>query len=106
MKKPITVAVTSFMLTCLACADLDLSYSSAQAQSLESWNRPCQKLLKDYKTKPGHKAFAVSYLSSGSGGGQSCGAAWGAGTKQQAESQAIKSCAGNVAGKCGINRSE
>jgi hypothetical protein len=106
MKMPTKVIVTSFVLACLVCAVHDLPSSVAQAQSLESWNQPCRKLLKEYKTKPGHKAFAVSYLSSGSGGGQSCGAAWGAGTKQQAEAQAIKSCAGNVAGKCGINRSE
>ena len=78
----------------------------AQAQNLEIWNKPCQKLLKQYKSAPGHKAFAVSYLSSGSGGGQACGAAWGAGSKAQAEAAAVKSCKSNVAGKCGVNRSE
>lgn len=90
----------------LLCPELFFVNSSAHAQSLETWNRPCQKLLREYKTKPRHKAFAVSYIASGSGGGQSCGAAWGAATKAQAEAQAVKSCAGNVAGKCGINRSE
>lgn len=75
-------------------------------QALETWNQPCQKLLKQYKSAPGHKAFSVSNISSGSGGGQSCGAAWGARSKKEAEAAAIKQCRMNVAGSCGINRSE
>jgi len=78
----------------------------ARGQSPEIWNKPCQKLLKSYETKPAHKAFAISYLSSGSGGGQSCGAAWGASSKKAAEAAAIKQCKSNVAGSCGISRSE
>ena len=95
-------------LTLAACFALSLAVSSppSQAQSLEMWNTPCQKLLKQYKAAPGHKAFAVSYMASGSGGGQSCGAAWGASSKKTAEAAAIKQCKSNVAGSCGINRSE
>lgn len=78
----------------------------ATAQGVELWNQPCQKLLKQYAGKPPHKAFAVSYLASGSGSGQSCGASWGARSKAQAEAAAIKSCKSNVAGACGVMRSE
>ena len=83
-------------LTCaLACAILTMATAattSANAQSLETWNTACQKFLREYTQKPPHKAFAVSYLNSGSGGGQSCGAAWGASSKAQAEAQTIESC--------------
>ena len=91
---------------CMLGAILLFTALPARGQSIEIWNMPCQKLLKSYKTKPAHKAFAVSYLSSGSGGGQSCGAAWGASSKKAAEGAAIKQCKSNVAGSCGINRSE
>lgn len=95
------VTIAACLAICLAVAPRPL-----HAQGIEIWNTNCQKLLKQYKTAPRHKAFAVSYLSSGSGGGQSCGAAWGASSKQQAEAAALKQCKRYVAGSCGVNRSE
>ncbi len=78
----------------------------AAAQGVEFWNQQCKKLLKDYAKKPRHKAFAVSNSNSGGGGAQACGMAWSAGSKKQAEAEALKVCRSQRAGSCWVNRSE
>jgi hypothetical protein len=83
------------------------SSSSASAQGVESWNKECRKLLKQYPSKPRHKAFATSNPNSGSGSGQACGMAWSAGSKKQAETDAIKVCMSERhTGTCWVTRSE
>ncbi len=38
----------------------ELLATPAQAQGLDSWNKPCLKAYKKWKTLAPHKAFAVS----------------------------------------------
>jgi hypothetical protein len=69
-------------------------------------NKPCQRLYKEWKKKPSHKAFAVSQ--SIGVGMQGCGAAWGAPSKAIAEGNAIKSCrqAKAMAATCAVMESQ
>lgn len=76
-----------------------LSMRPARAESIQAWNDPCQRLLKQYNLRSGHKAFAVTVNSAGNGLSQYCGAAWGVGSKQKAEAQAISSCKTQKVGK-------
>jgi hypothetical protein len=52
-------------------------------------NAPCRKSYTQWKTKPGHKAFAVSQSS---GSVQACGFAWSAPSRAVAEKAALESC--------------
>lgn len=82
------------------------AHNTVSAQGVEFWNKQCRKLLKDYATKPRHKAFAVSNANSGAGGAQACGMTWSAASKKQAEKEALEVCRGQRAGNCWVNRSE
>jgi hypothetical protein len=94
-------------LTAILCSTLyGLRPTPAVAQGgLEMWNKECKKLLKQYAEKPRHKAFAVSTASS-SRAKQSCGVAWGATSKKQAEVDAVRLCNSERAGACWVVRSE
>lgn len=81
----------------------------AQAQGLDSWNKPCLKAYKKWKTLARHKAFAVSNSNSGGALGQACGYSWSAPSKGAAEKSAVKSCEGEKryrGGKCYVTKSE
>ena len=54
------------------------------------WAKPCVKAWKDYKKKPGHKAFAMKQ--SNSADRFHCGMAWSAGSVAIAKSEALKAC--------------
>lgn len=90
----------AFVLAVSSLASFHVSeIRSAQAEAIQAWNDPCQRLLKDYRQRSGHKAFALTVNSAGNGLSQFCGAAWGVASKQKAESQAIKSCKSEKTGK-------
>lgn len=95
-----------FVTGCLGVANPMLPPAPVAAQGVEFWNKACRKLLKQYAGKPHHKAFATSNSSSGGGSGQACGMSWSAGSKKQAEDDAIKSCKSQRAGNCWVIRSE
>lgn len=87
----------------------ELLVAPAQAQGLDSWNKPCLKAYKKWKALAPHKAFAVSNSSAGGGTGQACGYTWSAPTKSAAEKGAVKSCEGEKtyrSGKCYVTKSE
>lgn len=79
---------------------------SAQAQGIESWNPKCAKLLKEYKKRPRHKAFAASNPNSGGSGAQACGVSWSYPSAKQARDAALKSCNTQRGGTCWITKSE
>jgi hypothetical protein len=55
------------------------------------WHKPCMQAWKDYKTKPHHKAFAMSPVRTAMI--VYCGVAWSAASKAQAEKEAMRYCA-------------
>jgi hypothetical protein len=55
------------------------------------WHKPCMQAWKDYKKKPRHKAFAMSPVRTAMM--VYCGTAWRAGSKAQAEKEAMRYCA-------------
>lgn len=97
------VLFASLLMAALA---LGLPHPPAAAQGVEFWNKECRKLLKQYEGKPRHKAFASSNMGSGGRQAQACGAAWSAGSKQQAEDAAVKVCRSQKSGNCWVTRSE
>jgi hypothetical protein len=85
---------------------LVLSVAPAASQAIPSWNRECRKLLKQYETKPRHKAFAASSPTSASAQ-QSCASAWGYPSKAAAEADAKARCRKeDGGGTCWIKISE
>ena len=73
---------------------------------VEFWNKPCLKAYKDWQSKPGHKAFAVSNTALDNGG-QTCGYSWGHPSKAAAEKAALKPCQrGKFSSTCWISASE
>lgn len=73
----------------LVAAGLLLSASpSLAAPGVSIWNRECIRFYRQWKTKPNHKAFAVSTSTSGEG----CGAVWGSRSLKEAEEGARKWC--------------
>lgn len=110
LKRATRLAVVVF----LGCHGLAMPL--AQAQSVESWNEPCKKLLREYKQRPAPKAFALT-AKLANDTSQYCGAAWGAASKQEAEAQARNTCLSKTIGRsgnapvpqpasCGVVRSE
>jgi tetratricopeptide (TPR) repeat protein len=93
------IALTLMML-CIAIAPLSVS-----AQIVESWNVPCQKHFKRYKSAPGPKAFAVSNPNSGGGLGQACGASWNASSVAAAKKEALRQCNSARYGTCWVTQS-
>jgi hypothetical protein len=68
-------------------------------------NKQCQRLYAQWKTKPGHRAFAVSQ--SAGVAVQGCGGVWNAPSKAAAEQEAIKACRGAkaMAATCAVMES-
>jgi hypothetical protein len=75
------------------------------AQQIPHWHRECAKAFKQFQTKPKHKAFAVTHMSSGGVSGIACGYAWGYPSKTAAEVAAIRTCQ-KSAGPCAIKQSD
>jgi hypothetical protein len=87
----------------------ELATAPASAQGLETWNKPCLKLYKKWKTTAKHTAFAVSNSSAGGRLGQSCGYLYDYPTKAGAEVAAIKFCETDKryrSGRCYVTKSE
>jgi hypothetical protein len=97
--------VLFFLIVVVSIGFGSTPWSPAKAQGIEFWNTECKKLLKQYKSKPGHKAFAASNPNTGSGN-QACGISWGAGSKKEAEETAVKACKSQRSGTCWVTRSE
>lgn len=70
------------------------------AQSVANWNEPCKRLLREYRQRPGPKAFALT-ATLGNDMSQYCGAAWQAASKAEAEAQAKSSCMSKTIGRAG-----
>lgn len=102
MKKMRTV----FILSCFIVLLMPLATNYSAAQGIESWNPQCAKLLKQYRSKPSHKAFAASNPNSGATGGQACGLVAGPRSKMDAEVNALKLCNSNHYGTCWVTHSE
>ena len=85
----IRVALCAAFCLGLAPAPTFYGTTEARAQSIPYWAKDCQKLYTEYKSQPGHKAFAVFADQSAESG---CAYAYRAGSKLQAEKQAIQQC--------------
>ena len=75
------------------------------AQQVPFWHKACRNALKQFQTKPKHKAFAVTSASQGGVSGIACGSAWGYPSKAAAEAAAMSSCEKN-ARPCSVTRSD
>lgn len=80
-------------------------WAPISAQGIESWNLPCQKHLKSYKSAAGPKAFATSNANSGGGLGQACGASWNASSLAAAKKEALRQCNSARYGTCWVTQS-
>src|SRR5262245_52156799 len=77
----------------------------AFAQSIPPWHTECQKIFRQFQTKPKHKAFAITHMSSGGVSGIGCAATWSASSKAAAEQAAIRECQ-KQAGPCYVKESD
>jgi hypothetical protein len=77
-------------LLVMFAVSFNLPASDAQAQGIASQARKCQKFYAQWKTKPGHKAFAVSASTGATH--QLCNAVWAAPSKAIAEREVLKRC--------------
>ena len=89
LQQLIRVALGAVSCLSLALAPTIYNTTGARAQSIPYWAKDCQKLYTEYKGRPGHKAFAVFADQSVESG---CAYTYRAGSKQQAEKQAIQQC--------------
>jgi hypothetical protein len=90
--------------TGLAFLFLALSVEPSQTQVIPFWNKPCKKLMREYQTKPRHKAFAMS--TSSSNDVSSCGYSSSAGSRSAAEAAAIRACHKAGGSSCVVKTSE
>ena len=100
-RRPIKAALSASIVLLFVALPVELGF----AQSIPHWHKECQRAYKQFQTKPKHKAFAVTHMSSGGVSGIACGYAWGAPSKTLAEAAAIRECNKN-AGPCSVMKSE
>jgi hypothetical protein len=100
-KRTIDALLGASIVFFLAAVPVDLGL----AQQIPHWHKECRNGLKQFKTKPKHKAFAVTSMSQSGVSGIACGSAWGYPSKAAAEAAAIRACEKN-ARPCSVTRSE
>ena len=100
-RRTIDAALSASIILLFVALPVDLGF----AQQIPHWHIECRKILKQFQTKPKHRAFAVTNMSEATVKGIGCGWAAGYPTKATAEAAAIGQCQ-KRAGPCSIKESD